>query len=242
MVNAPKLGISFLQKFYFDILYHKYRSAKISLSPIAYRFFSDMAGNNLFFLVPNFVKNPVYVCMGQMVTKEDTEIRHLKGGGLATAFQRLAPRLRRFLALRLKSDNDAQDLTQETYLRLMRVKTPNLIRQPEAYLFKIADNLANEFLLHQGKTQQTIDMDTLSKMGQDGDGDSFEQELDTRAAISRLEDILTELPPLYRAVLLLRKRDGLTHAEIAEKLQISQHTVHTYLKRAVANCRAHWTE
>jgi len=57
-------------------------------------------------------------------------------------------------------------------------------------------------------------------------------------APEQLEYVLRQLPPMYRAVLLLRKRDGMSYAEIAQKLKLSVHTVKKYLARAVVQCRA----
>ena len=157
-------------------------------------------------------------------------------------FKQYAPQLRYFLTSRLGNEADAQDLAQEAYLRLTRVERPELIRKPEAYLFKIASNLASELLLKRAQNPASVPLDDLQEAGEDGDGAAFENALDRRAEIVRLEAILDVLPPLYRAVLLLRKRDGYSNNEIAEKLNLAPSSVPTYLKRALAQCRARWSE
>ena len=43
--------------------------------------------------------------------------------------------LLRYLASRLPNGEDAKDLAQETYLRLLRGNRGELVRHPEAYLF-----------------------------------------------------------------------------------------------------------
>ena len=63
----------------------------------------------------------------------------------------------------------------------------------------------------------------------------FERWLDTQR---QLAAILDELPPLYRAILLLQKRDGMSYVEIAKELDLSVHTVEKYLFRALALVRA----
>lgn len=153
-----------------------------------------------------------------------------------------APRLMRFLEQRTGSRSDAQDLAQEAYFRLCRVNEPDLIREPESYLFRIACNLANELALRQGTQLATVELDATVSARVDGDGGSFARMLESRSSIEKLEAILAEMPPLYRAVLLMRKRDGYSHEEIAERLQISPHTVHKYLSRALFSCRALWAE
>ncbi len=168
--------------------------------------------------------------------------RHRGRPDLDQVFRDYTPTLLRYLTSRIGSEAEARDLAQEAYLRLTRVADGDLIRQPEAYVFRIAANLANEFLLKRRKSSETVELDTVLETGIDGDKAAFEQQLEARSSLRRLETILEELPPLYRAVLLLRRRDGLSHAEIASELNISPHTVHRYLTRALASCRAALTE
>ena len=162
--------------------------------------------------------------------------------GFAGVFASYGPKLRRFLSGCLGNDADAQDLAHEAYLRLTRVKRPDLIRSPEAYLFRIASNLANEFLLKQRREPACVRLDDLQGSDGDSDGAAFAGALEHRADIARLERLLADLPPRYAAVLVLRKRDGYSHAEIARRLDIAPSTVPTYLKRALAHLRARWTQ
>lgn len=159
-----------------------------------------------------------------------------------SVIQAYAPRLLRFLEQRTGSGADAQDLAQEAYFRLCRVRDPDLIREPESYLFRIACNLANEVSLRRKGQPKLVELDPALPELADGDEGDFVRLLENRSSIDRLEAILSELPPLYRTVLLLRKRDGYSHEEIAEKLGISPHTVHKYLSRALFTCRALWAE
>ena len=173
--------------------------------------------------------------MLQDVENKDLETR------LGKAFQSYAPKLLRFLVFRLKNKSDAQDLTQETYVRMMRVKKKDLIRQPYSYLFKIADNLANEFLIKQNKNPMTVDLETVMITGRDSDNNASVRATEAHLAIQQLERTLNKLSPLYKSILLLRKRDGLSHKEIAKQLGLSPNTVHVYLTRALLHCRAELT-
>lgn len=161
---------------------------------------------------------------------------------LEKAYEAFLPTLLRYLTARVGNPHDAEDIAQEGYLRLLRVKDADAIEKIEGYLFRIVTNLANEHLYKRGRSMETLDLDTLQERGGYGDVYRDEVELEARAAIQRLDKILGELPPLYRAILLLRKRDGYSHAEIAERVGKSKATVHIYLTRALKRCRELWEE
>lgn len=157
-------------------------------------------------------------------------------------FRTYGPVLRRYLASRTGNEADANDLAQEAFIRFSQVPDADAIENPQGYLFRIAANLAGRFLKTRGAEPRAVDLDDVAETAQASDGDAFARAIEARSAIQKLDQILSQLPPLYRAVLLLRKRDGLSHAEIAEQLEISTHTVHHYLTKALARCREDWTE
>lgn len=168
----------------------------------------------------------------------------LKAGAerFANVIEQFGPRLVRFLEMRTGDRQDAQDLAQEAYFRLCRVREPDLIQSPESYLFRIASNLAHEFVLRRRAQPGFVALDHEQAEVDDHHGRTFGENLEIRSEVRQLEDIITELPPLYQAILLMRKRDGYSHEEIAEKLSISPHTVHKYLSRALLKCRTLWAE
>ena len=161
------------------------------------------------------------------------------GRKLAESTANLHAELTRYLRRRVSISEDAHDIAQEAYVRLTQVPNAELIENPVGYLYKIATNLAND---HYRKTKQSpdmLDLDSLSKSGGDGDGDAFDRRIEARSELSKLDNALQAMPKLYRDVLVLRKRDQYSHAEIAEILNISMHTVHKYLTRALAHVREH---
>lgn len=157
-----------------------------------------------------------------------------------SAWRAFEPTLFRFLLSKLANREDASDLMQEAYLRLIRIERPELIGKPEMYLFRIAANLVGEFYLKRRSGPGEIDIDYATSTGQDSDEGAAASHIESGLEMMRLQEIFAGLPPLYQEVLLLRKRDGLSHEEIARQLNISVHTVHKYLTRALAKCRAQW--
>lgn len=141
-----------------------------------------------------------------------------------------------FLLRRSTNKQQAQDLSQETYLRLIRVERTDLIEQPRAYLFRIAANLVYEMRIKSERHCEKVTY-PLEEVEDIPSIDDPQLNYENSKAIQDLEKIIEDLPLIYQTVLLMRKRDGLSHSDIANKLGISIHTVRKYLTRAVAECR-----
>ncbi|MCY4256262.1 MAG: sigma-70 family RNA polymerase sigma factor [Gammaproteobacteria bacterium] len=140
-------------------------------------------------------------------------------------------RLLAFLNARLANEQDARELAQEAYLRLLRATRARLIEDPAAYLFRIARNLLYEWYV-----SLPPDSEPLS-----GSAPSADLAVEEQAALAqhmdRLEDALRQLSPKCRAVVLMHRRDGMTYKEIGAALGISASMVKKYLARGLASCR-----
>jgi RNA polymerase sigma factor (sigma-70 family) len=162
-------------------------------------------------------------------------------GFVGSAFEQYHAGLHRFLMRRLRSTQNAQDLAQETYLRLLRMDRHELVRKPQAYLYRIASNLVYEFKLRERNTPVCFDSEELERAAESPAVPATTDASEDLSLSQQLEALIEQLPPLYRAVFVLRKRDGMSYPEIARTLDISVHTVKKYLARAVAQCRsARW--
>ena len=146
-------------------------------------------------------------------------------------------RLQQYLRARLANPDDAAELAQEAYLRLLRVKRVDMIRHPQAYLFRIAHNLLHE--LYTGR-QMRIDADTDAETELDA-LESAELTPDESAVLAgrraMIEKAMSELPVKCRAALVLYWREGFTQKEIAERMNLSRQMVQKYLAQGLAHCQ-----
>ncbi len=142
-------------------------------------------------------------------------------------------RVERFLRRKLANPADAQDLAQEAYLRLLRVKDAQLIEDPVAYLFRIARNLIGELYAKLPPPADSFDDAELAD-----NHANVEAEAERKQQLSRLEEVLEHVHPKCRAALILQRRDGLTVDEIAVELNLSRGMVKKYLAQGLARCRA----
>ncbi|MBS0421413.1 MAG: RNA polymerase sigma factor [Proteobacteria bacterium] len=145
--------------------------------------------------------------------------------------------LHRYLLQQLRNQDDARDLAQEAYMRYLQVPDMSAVRDPGAYLFRIALNLISEWRLRRDRSAVTYDSELTDKVAlyaADNAPDVFEQ----AASSERLQSILEQIPVTYRRALLMSKCEGLSNVEIAKRINVTPETVVRYLARAVAFARA----
>jgi RNA polymerase sigma factor (sigma-70 family) len=145
--------------------------------------------------------------------------------------------LQQFLYRRVRRHPDAAELAQEVYVRMLRVADPASIRNPEAYLYTVASNLAKEHAHQECKDGAALDVDDPLVQEQLAELPPFASQLDTELRIKRLREVLQQLPAKSQAAVALQYWQGLSYEEIAQRLGVSTHMVKKYLSQALAHCR-----
>jgi RNA polymerase sigma factor (sigma-70 family) len=145
--------------------------------------------------------------------------------------------LQAFFLRRIRNRSDAADLVQEVYARLLRVNDPEAIRNPQAYLFTVAGNLAKEQALVDGRASRTDPISDASIEEQLSVMPDLDNELDRNRRVRRLSEVLDELTPKCRAVVAMRYQHAMSNQEIASKVGISTHMVKKYLAQALLHGR-----
>lgn len=138
-----------------------------------------------------------------------------------------------FLVQRVHCIHTAQDLSQESYLRLLRQNTLAHDDNLAGYLFKIAERLSIDFVRQNQRSQgRFIELDEAipcTKLETEALWIIRQQCEILLAAIERM-------PVRMRNVFLLRKIDELSYNEIALRLGISEKTVQRNLVDAMLYC------
>jgi RNA polymerase sigma-70 factor (ECF subfamily) len=150
--------------------------------------------------------------------------------GLARWANEYAGDLRRFLAKRRIVESDIKDVCQEVYLRLLRFDRAAVVQNPQAYLFRVAANVAHDFKLRQQRWQPAEPQDLQAREEQPSTQPGPEQLAEQAARARRTAQALATLPPMARAALALQIQEELTYEQIAARLGTSRRSV----KRAVA--------
>ncbi len=142
-----------------------------------------------------------------------------------------------FFLKRLRSAQDANDASQETFFRVMRNdKTPDMTSSA-GYLWCTARNLFREILRY-----NTIREDQIIRQQQDLDqhpssAPNPEQALVEQQNRDRLFQLVESLPPRCRQVFIMHRFQGLSYQEIAERLGISKKTVTNHMVNALTFLR-----
>lgn len=144
--------------------------------------------------------------------------------------------LRRYLASRMRQPTDVPDLVQEVFLRLLRVKDPAAIRNPQAYLYTVASHVLHQYMLERSGAPEAMDpFEVAARAGPDLVPDpAYEVEMVDR--VEKFTRALEQLSPRAHATFIMYRCDGLSLDEIAERLGVSRPMVRKYLARAIAFC------
>lgn len=164
----------------------------------------------------------------------------LRSEEITSVFQENYPSLCRFLESIVGRNNQAQDIAQESFLRLCQVEFSDIsITEIRFWLFRVARNLAlNE--VNKGRIRARL-WDQV--VGFFNKSESSPEELLVRNENQRIvRELLSLLPEQQRSALLLREEEEMSYREIALILNISESKVKVDIFRARERLRSLWYE
>ncbi|WP_248768591.1 RNA polymerase sigma factor [Pseudomonas sp. MWU12-2345] len=127
----------------------------------------------------------------------------------------------------------AEDLSQDTFVRLLGRDELNTPHQPRAFLVAIAKGLLFDHFRRAALEQAYLSELMLIPEGEQPSPEEQHLILEDLRAIDHL---LGKLSSKSRAAFLYSRIDGLAHAEIAEKLGVSVPRVRQYLAQGIRQC------
>ena len=144
--------------------------------------------------------------------------------------------LLRFLRSRVHNDDDAHDLAQECYTRLLRYRDDHDTSALQFLLFRIARNLLTDSwrtrkAQHQDAHVPVDDLELEAPQPSPLEAVQGEQQ------IALIKKGIRRLPPRCQAVFVFSRVDGLSHNEIARRCGISTRAVEKHITKALAACR-----
>jgi RNA polymerase sigma factor (sigma-70 family) len=144
--------------------------------------------------------------------------------------------VKRFFLRRVPRPDDAEDLAQEVFYRMQRID-PSTIRDPQAYLFTVANNLLGEYRSQERRERGAHDADDPAVQDELADLPGFSAEVDLERRKKILLHLVRQLPPKCQAVIVMHYFHDMTYEEIAKHLDISPHMVKKYVTKALTRFR-----
>jgi RNA polymerase sigma-70 factor (ECF subfamily) len=163
-----------------------------------------------------------------LFSADSAEARQTAFGLLQEFMVASGEQLRRYLLRRTVNQQEAEDIVQEAYCRLLEHPNPRQIHQPRSFVFRMAVNL----LIDQRRREQR-------GKGLDGPIDSAFGQLDFNELSTAYQRELKRLPVVCQHVFVLCRHEGLSSAEISVRLGISQRMVQKHLVKALRHFQQH---
>ncbi len=175
--------------------------------------------------------------------------QHLRGkavhspqSDLVQAYVAHRAELLRFLIARTGEAAEAEDVVQELWLRVAAARV-DVVEKPRAYLFRAAHNLVTDRRRSRWRSARRdavwCDCASVTPLGAERIDQTSDAEalLIEREEIAALASAIARLPPRAGEAFRLHKLQGLSHAEVAEKLDISVSGVEKHIAVAMAFLR-----
>jgi len=147
-------------------------------------------------------------------------------------FDTHAETLRNFLYYRCRDMQQAEDLTQEAFLKLWKNCKKVLYEKARGFLFAVAKNAFYNQVAH---NKVVLEYTRLPHSGIDPETPQFR--LEEKEYMERLQGAINELPEGQREVFLMNRVDKVTYKEIAKMLGISETAVEKRMQKALIKMR-----
>lgn len=189
----------------------------------------------------DFIGEPIIILMPNYKKIDKITILGAKNGEL-TAFEEIVKiyeqQIYSFVFRMVGNKSDAEDLTQEAFLRLyLHIDEYNPDKNFEAWLYTITRRIVYDWLRKKKSSRETFVLDDPNSnsskvLSQDGSEKNIKRTEEDISKIIDIENALSHLSPNYREVLLLFYWEGYSYAEISEIIDVPLNTVKTLIRRA----------
>ncbi|MCF5548398.1 RNA polymerase sigma factor [Pseudomonas salomonii] len=156
----------------------------------------------------------------------------------ADAFRGFYADILHFLRKRTDNASDAADMTQDVFTQWLDYRDRAKVEQPRAFLFQMARNLLRDHWrkqkVRQSAHSEPAEGDTEPVTDAQNDPMAAAQRLQR---LEQLKEVLAELSPRRREALMLHRFEGLSQAQIAERMGISTSMVEKHIAFALLHCK-----
>lgn len=147
--------------------------------------------------------------------------------------EQFGPVLLQFFQRRVRDRVEAEDLTQEVYVRLLKRGNITSLEDVRGYLFETAASVLTD-RARKRRSRHSDQQDEFDPAVHGHEDFSSDHVLIGQESLTRAARALLELPERTRTIFVLRRVEGLRYQDIAQRLGVSLSLVEKQMARAVA--------
>ncbi len=167
-------------------------------------------------------------------SNDNTLVQQIQNGSkeaFEVLYRRYSFRINRFVVSYLKSEEEAEELVQDVFLKLWEKKQSlDSSQNIQSYIFKIAVNTIYDFIRRKNIKEAFLELA--------GNGlnvsESTWDEVVYNDMLKHMNILLEKMPEQRKKIFKMSREEGLTNDEIASKLNLSKRTVENQLYRATS--------
>lgn len=147
-------------------------------------------------------------------------------------------KLVKFLAARLGDENEARDVAQEAYAKLLGLGEDKVVNFHRAYLYRTAANIAVDRMraAKRGAQATTNALEDHNELA--SEAPLADRIITSREKLQALRAAIESLPPKCRYAFLEYRVNNRSYADIAADLLVSESMVRKHVLRALRHCKA----
>lgn len=151
---------------------------------------------------------------------------------LLQSFASLRPRIEALTRGRVGCSATAEDILQDTWIRLSNVRHDDSIDNHAAFAMRAAKNAAIGHFRKQQRRNE-IDAEVNDLLWQSVDEISPERIVMGRDMLRAVDAALQDMPERSRRIFLMNRINGVSHREIARQIGIREEAVYYHIRRVV---------
>lgn len=152
-------------------------------------------------------------------------------------YEKYSHRLYGFVLRYIKHEEDAQEIVQDVFFKIWKArKNLDIYSSFDSFLFTVTYNSTISLLRKRMNEQKYLEH--LKNSQEIEETPDLIDEIQYNELNEKVESLLNKLTPRQREVFRLSRYDGLSHEEIAKKLNLSKNTVKHHLVAALAFLRS----
>ncbi|MET0355245.1 MAG: sigma-70 family RNA polymerase sigma factor, partial [Cellvibrio sp.] len=131
--------------------------------------------------------------------------------------------------------SEAEDIVHSAFTRFVGMESPDSVENPRAFLYTTSYNIAVDLQRH-NRVQQKYSQAVVNNDAEIAEALGPEREVEGKQRLGIISRALWGMPKKRRQLLMMSRFDGLSYAEIARQVGLSETVVRKHISNALADC------